>query len=758
MNRFQVSTLVIVVFGFLIVACSQAQTELPSTTESISSPTFEPTKTPETIAIASATSEVITTKPQPSKTPALEPTTTLFPSPTLESPDIIQIRDEFFELYTEAESAYQNADYERALILNDQMLEMATTVELEPLIILAHIFRGDTFAKLKNYEMAIVDYEGANDLEEGQPEILNNLCWWYGLLEKTKKALPYCEEVVDLTPSATYRDSRGLVYGLMGDYEAAIADFEAVVSDLENTTDPELSAIAAQRAEWITIMEAGENPFTPEEMAGLRGEDIASELSVNDPSIVDSMVVNALLTPAPTASPIPLSTIAVISIEADGSGDYETLDEAINEIPSGATIVLGSGTFRLDEPLDINKAIHLVGEGMEQTEVVSEVEGYVVSFAGKGPFISEDITYRHEGTNDADVVIVEDGIVTFIRNRFTGAVSGTDFDGAGLLLLNTSGLVRENIVEENTFAGIIVDAEKPNEQIILERNIVNNNSTGVGIIWGNANGVGRQNECSHNELGMFIGGYAQPMLEGNVCQENTGSGVAFLHESGGIARNNDFSYNKYNGIEVYGQAQPLLEENFCRNNEGSGILYLTTSGGTARGNDCSMNKMNGIDLGDEAEPTLEGNILIGNGSDGIGYYAHSGGTAQSNECSGNGKNGISVREYAKPNLVGNICIGNEMAGISYMENTSGSATQNECSENQIGFWVDEESYPTLEENICENNMEAGIYYWLNATGIARMNDLSGNGVCIYVPETADPILEDNQCYDNVEGEIIDERQ
>lgn len=768
--------LLVCIFGALVSCQQEPEPDSLSITELVSTSTIEPTQQPPTAAISTTAAEMLTATPEPTKTPTVEATpmpvgspkteptptptmeATALPvgSPTTESPDI---RDEFFDLSAAAESAYQAGDYVQALQFNNQMVELANSMEVGPWMLEAYLFRGDTYDKLKNYEAAIVDYESANVLEEGKPEILNNLCWWFGLTEQPEEALPYCEEAVTLNPTASHLDSRGLAYGLLGEYDSAIADFEIVLSDLENTTDPVLAAVAAQRADWIALMKVGENPFTPQEMARLRGEVIVSDSDEQDSIVAGSKAVDALMTPVPTASPIPTSTTAVISMEADGSGDYETLSEAVKDAPAGATIILGPGTFRQEETLEINKAIHLVGARMGQSEVVSGAAAPVLSFDDAGPFISEDITYRHEGNEGADVVVVFGGEIAFVRNRFTGGVRGPDGGGVGLVLLNTTGFVRESAAADNEFAGIALMTDDPNLETYLTRNILNDNTAGVGILFaGDASGTALENACSRNGQGILLIDRAKPTLEGNVCQENEGNGIAYAGDSGGVARGNDLSGNYFGGIEVNEQAQPLLEENSLRDNGGSGILYLNNSGGTARRNDCFMNGQNGIDLGDNAQPALEENICIGNAFDGIGYYAQSGGTALANECSKNGRNGISVREDARPTLVNNVCNGNGAAGISYMENTSGSATKNICSENMVGFWVDEESHPTLEENICENNEDAGIYYWLNATGLARMNEISGNGLCIYVPETADPKLVDNNCHDNIEGEIKDERK
>ncbi|MBN1813351.1 MAG: hypothetical protein JXA14_16060 [Anaerolineae bacterium] len=79
--------------------------------------------------------------------------------------------------------------------------------------------------------------------------------------------------------------------------------------------------------------------------------------------------------PIPTASPqtliptltsTPIPTLASIRLKADDSKGYATLEEAIRDAPEGSTLVLDPGTYRLEEPLEIRKPLHLAGAGMDE--------------------------------------------------------------------------------------------------------------------------------------------------------------------------------------------------------------------------------------------------------------------------------------------------------------------------------------------------------------------------------------------------------
>jgi tetratricopeptide (TPR) repeat protein len=189
-------------------------------------------------------------------------------------PDLIQtfldVMNNLIELNATAGDAYWAGDYETAVARYTDILDLKPDYDIQYHTL---VKRADVYDEMGDYEAAIVDYETAVAIYNDDPNILNNLCWDYAITEQPELALPYCDKSIDLEPDPASMDSRGVAYGLLGDYEAAIADFEFVVADLENASDPELVAIRDQRADWIAQMKNGQNPFTSTVMAELRGEE-----------------------------------------------------------------------------------------------------------------------------------------------------------------------------------------------------------------------------------------------------------------------------------------------------------------------------------------------------------------------------------------------------------------------------------------------------------------------------------------------------
>ncbi|QLQ06575.1 MAG: right-handed parallel beta-helix repeat-containing protein [Anaerolineae bacterium] len=336
-------------------------------------------------------------------------------------------------------------------------------------------------------------------------------------------------------------------------------------------------------------------------------------------------------------------------VAPDGSGDYRSLSEAVEKAEAGATLRLKAGVHRLNRPLEINKELSLIGEGMETTRIACAEAGTVVRYTGEGTFSASDLTFVHEGLNWGGAFSADRGEVFLQRCRFTGGIRDkTNSRGGDGLWLH--GNVRGQVISchavENELIGIRVSEQA---QPILEGNTCQGNKdTGIAY-FGTAAGVARRNTCTGNESrGIYVGGQAQPTLEGNTCQGNKQSGISYFGTAAGVARQNTCTGNENRGISVGEQAQPTLEGNTCQGNKWSGIAYFGTAAGVARQNTCTGNEQYGIYVGEQAQPTLEGNTCQENKWSGIAYFGTAAGVARRNTCTGNEKNGIYVASTASP--------------------------------------------------------------------------------------------------------------
>ena len=319
-----------------------------------------------------------------------------------------------------------------------------------------------------------------------------------------------------------------------------------------------------------------------------------------------------------------------VEVRPDGSGDYPTLEEAIEAVPAGWTVRLGRGKYRLKSvirELRIEKTLSLIGAGMEATKVIQERTNCVINYVGSGKFTAAGITFHLTGTESSTqtryVAIIEAGEVLLKECRFK-----TGRNAAGLALRgHATGLVQGcECVGDDQSVGIEVGGRST---VTLQENRCQGNYMGL-LYHENAGGLAVGNECVE---GIRVSDEARPTLERNRCRGG-GDGIRYSGNAGGVAKDNHCEEVRGGpGIRVEGSASPTLEGNHC---QGVGIGFYENARGLARGNDCTRG---GISVDGQAQVTLERNDCSDSRSSCISFRLVSGGVARENDCS-RGRTGI----------------------------------------------------------------------------------------------------------------------
>ena len=263
------------------------------------------------------------------------------------------------------------------------------------------------------------------------------------------------------------------------------------------------------------------------------------------------------ITPAATSEgPLPLL------INADGSGDLATLEEAIAFAAGGSTIMLSAGDFIVAQTLEVDKPLTISGAGIEQTRILSEAPSASLNYSGEGRF-----TFVH--TSNCEIIdnggvgvqVIHDAQITLQDSIISGNGAGFLFDG------NSSGQVSGSVIEQSDDAGILVFA------------------------------------------------LARPDIVDNLIQDNLGYGIRYQLDDGvgGVVRGNELLRNNSTGpgatgtdIVVFDSFAPRLTGNTCRGGEGlalasgtlvaadpSGIIFFNTAVGrpddlVLEDNDCAV--------------------------------------------------------------------------------------------------------------------------------------------------------------------------
>lgn len=163
---------------------------------------------------------------------------------------------------TQAQINFAQGNYHGAIV------EYTKAIEAEPDNAYAYLYRATAYSKLNDYIHAKPDFEKAIQIDPFDGTAFNNYCWFGSLLGDADNVLAICEKAIELEPKNPYfRDSRGLAYALIGNYDAAIHDFQYYVA--VSAEYGFSSAAVADRVRWIESLSQDINPFDAEELKRL---------------------------------------------------------------------------------------------------------------------------------------------------------------------------------------------------------------------------------------------------------------------------------------------------------------------------------------------------------------------------------------------------------------------------------------------------------------------------------------------------------
>ena len=159
----------------------------------------------------------------------------------------------------------EDGDVEQALV------DFTKAIDLAPDNALGYYNRALAHSGAARWEPAISDLRAAQQRDPRNPEINSGLCRQLGVQRRPDEALPFCEMALEREPDGPARDSRGLVYAVMGSADEAVADFRVFLDWVDASEKPTCRPhYRPSREAWISALESGVNPFDDETLRELR--------------------------------------------------------------------------------------------------------------------------------------------------------------------------------------------------------------------------------------------------------------------------------------------------------------------------------------------------------------------------------------------------------------------------------------------------------------------------------------------------------
>ncbi len=149
--------------------------------------------------------------------------------------------------------------------------DFTKAIGLAPNNALGYYSRALAHSEAERWELSNTDLRAAQERGPRNPEINNALCRQLGVQRRPEEALPYCDLALEREPDGPVRDSRGLVYAVMGSTDEAVADLSVFLEWVDAAEKPACRLYyRSSRESWISALESGGGPFDDATLRELR--------------------------------------------------------------------------------------------------------------------------------------------------------------------------------------------------------------------------------------------------------------------------------------------------------------------------------------------------------------------------------------------------------------------------------------------------------------------------------------------------------
>lgn len=247
------------------------------------------------------------------------------------------------------------------------------------------------------------------------------------------------------------------------------------------------------------------------------------------------------------------------TVALDGTGQFVSIQEAIDQAEPGATIFIKKGRYREDVTVHSKENLKVIGEGMDLVNITG-LERVGTLHIGKWPYGATNVEiqnmtiHQHGGLG----VGIFNGSGVILRNiRVKGMIFGQQVKGVR---------IEDSVIGGSETTGVAF----ANTRATLVGNVIHDNDHGVAI------GGTSQVHLKHNVItrslfeAVLVTDQAHATLVQNTLMRN-GGGASFKNETVGEVRGNIVGESKAAFI-FSSKSQIALSANALHNNEGDYLM------------------------------------------------------------------------------------------------------------------------------------------------------------------------------------------
>lgn len=411
---------------------------------------------------------------------------------------------------------------------------------------------------------------------------------------------------------------------------------------------------------------------------------------------------------------------ATIIVDCNGSGDYDSIQNALNAAGVGDMIFVWAGIY--DENIIIDKSVTLIGNGTIETILNGESNVAVVQITANQVKIN-GFTIQSNQIAKTGILLTNVNNCNISDNNCSNNING--------IYINNS---KNNIIVNNTFMncdnGIVIDNS--------ESNIIDNNTliscgiylTGHTLSQWNTHDIYDNNTVNGKPIyywkninvGIIPSGAGQIIIANcqNITIEyqdlsNGSIGIMLGFSNNNIIRNNTCNLNNKFGIYLFNSKLNLMANNICNVNQWDALELITSKKNTIINNTCLKNN-DGINLFDSNSNTIVDNTCNLNNDDGIWLAESNSNVIINNTCNFNNDDGIDIYESNSNIIINNTCNLDIDYGIVFQNTKTNKIINNmliSCGLHIIGYLLSQYDSHIIYINNTVNGRP--LYYWKNVT-------------------------------------------
>jgi parallel beta-helix repeat protein len=340
-------------------------------------------------------------------------------------------------------------------------------------------------------------------------------------------------------------------------------------------------------------------------------------------------------------------------VDGAGSGDFTSIQDAINASEAGGEIIVLNGTYA--ENLVVDRPITLRGEGM--------------------PVVSGGVSSLPLITINASGVVLE----SFV---FSGCTNDS-CDSGSVLVLSDGSKILNNTVYGSSSHGITL--YNSSGHLISKNRIRDNFRVGIRLAGANVSQIS-DNEIRGNGYGIYIEASEGSVIAYNDISANGADGIAIVASSGQKITGNEIHNNSENGVYCLDSNNNLIVANTIQDCKNSGIDVVRSFSTMIVFNTIEKCGEMGINLYETDNIIVNRNVLSANDINGVSIIGSESSTISNNVVQKNRDNGISLRQDSRNSMIGNNTISeNKRYGLILDESNRNSVQENQIHHNTNGI-------------------------------------------------------------------------